>query len=176
MNLVAETANSITVNGQAADPTLAAAVVAMAGTLVLLSVAVWVLLIIAYWKMFTKAGEKGWKSIIPIYNIYVAFNLCWKDGTKNFLIYLLTGIVASIASSSMTVNGSTVDLSSNPVAGTIAGIAAIVCLVWYVRFLIRQAKAYNKGTGCAVLALFFPNIMTLYYGFASTATYEGPQD
>ena len=23
--------------------------------------------VIAYWKIFTKAGEEGWKSIIPIY-------------------------------------------------------------------------------------------------------------
>lgn len=28
-----------------------------------------ILLIVAQWKIFTKAGEKGWKSIIPIYNM-----------------------------------------------------------------------------------------------------------
>jgi hypothetical protein len=126
--------------------------------------------------MFTKAGEAGWKSIIPIYNIYVAFKLCWKDGTKNFLIYILSAVVACICSSQLTYNGSTADMSSNPVAGAIAGIAGIVCLVWFVRFCLKQAKAYNKGTGCAVLSIFFPNIMTLYYGFAGSATYQGPQD
>jgi Family of unknown function (DUF5684) len=29
------------------------------------------LLIVAMWKVFTKAGQPGWASIIPIYNIYV---------------------------------------------------------------------------------------------------------
>ena len=28
-------------------------------------------LIVAMWKVFTKAGQPGWASIIPIYNIYV---------------------------------------------------------------------------------------------------------
>jgi hypothetical protein len=27
------------------------------------------------WKIFEKAGEKGWKSIIPIYNIYIFFKI-----------------------------------------------------------------------------------------------------
>ena len=28
-------------------------------------------LIVAMWKVFTKAGQPGWASIIPIYNIYI---------------------------------------------------------------------------------------------------------
>jgi hypothetical protein len=30
-----------------------------------------VLLIVALWKIFTKAGQPGWASLIPIYNIYI---------------------------------------------------------------------------------------------------------
>jgi hypothetical protein len=30
-----------------------------------------VVLIVAMWKLFTKAGQPGWASIIPIYNIYI---------------------------------------------------------------------------------------------------------
>ena len=29
------------------------------------------LIIVAMWKVFTKAGQPGWASIIPIYNLYV---------------------------------------------------------------------------------------------------------
>jgi hypothetical protein len=28
-------------------------------------------LIVAMWKVFTKAGQPGWASIIPIYNLYI---------------------------------------------------------------------------------------------------------
>ena len=31
---------------------------------------------IADWKIFAKAGEPGWKSLIPIYNIIVEFKIC----------------------------------------------------------------------------------------------------
>ena len=30
-----------------------------------------ILMIAAWWKIFTKAGQPGWACIIPIYNLYV---------------------------------------------------------------------------------------------------------
>lgn len=39
-----------------------------------------VLYIVAYWKIFTKAGEAGWKSIIPIYNIVTALRIVGMSG------------------------------------------------------------------------------------------------
>ena len=39
----------------------------------LISIAIGVLTIIANWKIFTKAGQAGWKSLIPIYNIVILF-------------------------------------------------------------------------------------------------------
>ena len=47
-----------------------------------------VLTIIATWKIFTKAGEKGWKSIIPIYNAYIFFKITWGNGWF-FLLMLI---------------------------------------------------------------------------------------
>ena len=37
-----------------------------------------VLLVVARWKIFTKAGEAGWKSIVPIYSDYVQWKIAWK--------------------------------------------------------------------------------------------------
>lgn len=39
-----------------------------------------VLLIVAMWKLFTKAGEAGWKSIIPFLNTYTLFKIAWGNG------------------------------------------------------------------------------------------------
>lgn len=36
--------------------------------IMLISIAILILMIVANWKLFTKAGEEGWKSIIPFYN------------------------------------------------------------------------------------------------------------
>ena len=47
-----------------------------------------VLLIVAMWKIFTKAGEGGWKSIIPIYNIITLCKLADGSGWK-VLLFLI---------------------------------------------------------------------------------------
>lgn len=38
---------------------------------IVFSLALSILLIVALWKVFEKAGEKGWKSLIPLYNLYI---------------------------------------------------------------------------------------------------------
>jgi hypothetical protein len=43
--------------------------------LVLIYVAIIVLVIAGFWQVFTKAGEAGWKSIIPIWNIIVLLRI-----------------------------------------------------------------------------------------------------
>ena len=44
-----------------------------------------ILSLIAMWKIFTKAGEAGWKAIIPIYNSYILFKIIYGDGWKILL-------------------------------------------------------------------------------------------
>jgi len=39
-----------------------------------------VLLIVALWKIFTKAGQPGWASLIPIYNIYIWCKIVGRPG------------------------------------------------------------------------------------------------
>ncbi len=44
--------------------------------------------IVAMWKIFTKAGEEGWKSIIPFYNSYTLFRIAGRNGW-GFLLLLI---------------------------------------------------------------------------------------
>ena len=44
--------------------------------------------IVALWKVFTKANEAGWASIIPLYNTYVLFKITWGNGWY-FLLMLI---------------------------------------------------------------------------------------
>lgn len=46
---------------------------------------IYVLLIIAMWKIFTKAGKPGWASIVPIYNVIVMFQII---GLNPWLLFL----------------------------------------------------------------------------------------
>ena len=39
-----------------------------------------VLMIVALWKIFTKAGQPGWACLIPIYNIYILCKIVGRPG------------------------------------------------------------------------------------------------
>lgn len=43
-------------------------------------IAIIVLMIVALWMVFTKAGKPGWAAIIPFYNIWVAWEVAGKPG------------------------------------------------------------------------------------------------
>ena len=45
--------------------------------------------IVAMWKVYSKAGEAGWKSLIPIYNIIVYFKIIIFYPTTFILIILI---------------------------------------------------------------------------------------
>ena len=52
------------------------------------SIVINIISIVALWRIFTKVGEKGWKAIIPFYNLYVLFELTWGSGIK-FLFLII---------------------------------------------------------------------------------------
>lgn len=63
---------------------------------------IYVLLIIAMWKIFTKAGKPGWASIVPIYNVVVMFQIIGLNPWL-LLLYLIpvVNFVAAIVFSIM---------------------------------------------------------------------------
>ncbi len=46
----------------------------------LIGLVIGVFLIVAMWKVFTKAGQPGWAAIIPFYNIYVQLKIVGRPG------------------------------------------------------------------------------------------------
>ncbi len=47
--------------------------------------------IVAFWQIFEKAGKPGWKSIIPVYNLLVLFDILGKPRYW-FLFLLIPGL------------------------------------------------------------------------------------
>ena len=59
------------------------------------------LLIVAMWKVFTKAGQPGWASIIPIYNLYIWCKIVGRPGWWILLmlipfVNIIVGIILCI--------------------------------------------------------------------------------
>ena len=63
----------------------------------LISLAIVVILIVANWKMFTKANQPGWACLIPIYNIYVVTQIVGRPAWWIVLLLIpLVNIVVAI--------------------------------------------------------------------------------
>ena len=47
-----------------------------------------IIMIIGLWKIFTKAGEEGWKAIIPLYNAYTLVKIIDGNGLKFLILFI----------------------------------------------------------------------------------------
>ena len=61
-----------------------------------------ILMIVATWKVFVKAGRPGWAVLIPFYNTYVFLKIAGKPGWWLILFFvpllnLIVGIIATVA-------------------------------------------------------------------------------
>lgn len=49
---------------------------------------IWVIMVVAHWKIYEKAGKPGWAAIIPIYNIIVLLEIIGKPVWWIFLLII----------------------------------------------------------------------------------------
>lgn len=98
-----------------------------------------ILTIIANWRIFTKAGEEGWKSIIPIYNVVVLFKIAGLSP------WCLLGYLAVII----------------PVIGPFIALGITIYL------MVNLAKAFGKDGGFAVGLILLNTIFIMILAFGS---------
>lgn len=70
------------------DPAVAGALAMFTGVYMLVSMVVLVLAIVACWKIYTKAGEPGWASLVPFYSNYVLFKIVFGKGWLFLLLFI----------------------------------------------------------------------------------------
>ncbi len=79
---------------------VATAATASLGVIYIISMVVSVLLIVAMWKVFTKAGEPGWAAIIPFYNYYILSKIAMDKAIIGLLllvfVYPIGWIIVSV--------------------------------------------------------------------------------
>ncbi len=68
------------------DSTAYAAILSILATYSIVILAICILLIVATWKIFVKAGKPGWAAIVPFYNTYCLFEISFGNGW----LFLLT--------------------------------------------------------------------------------------
>lgn len=126
------------------------------GVVVTITLVIAILQIVAMWKLFTKAGEKGWKSLIPIYNMFVYYKV---SGISPWFLVLAFGL--SILSE-----------IENEIVIAIALIGTMIIVIYQNHSL---AKSFGKGLGYTLGLLFFNTIFLLILGLGS-AQYVGKKE
>ena len=124
-----------------------ATLASLISTYSLIILAFYVLIIVAQWKIFTKAGQEGWKALIPIYNVVVLYKII---GLSPWLLLLYL-------------------LSIVPVVGWIISIALSIVST------VKLAKAFNQSTAFIFGLLFLSPIFQMILGFGK-AEYVGPEN
>ena len=87
------TTTTTTTTGTASAGMLGALIVVMLVTVL----AAWVIMAVAGWKIFEKAGVEGWKALIPFYNNYLFLEIGGYNGWLMLLIFVpYVGILVAI--------------------------------------------------------------------------------
>ena len=147
-------------------------IIATLGIFAFVIAAVWyVLQVIAYWKIFTKAGKPGWHSIIPLLHNWDEIDLSWNSTWA--WVWLALSVVCGIINS-INQNAENGDGSANGTLIAVAGILAIIVLVITIISTYKLAKAFGKGFGFFIGLLLLNPIFNLILGFGD-AQYQGRQ-
>lgn len=130
------------------EPSIMTTIFAVLGAFIAIiliaSLIITILRIIGMWKFFKKAGEKGWKSIIPIYNLVILFRI---SGLSPWIIFGYFTILVPF-------------------------IGLLVCLGIRIYQCNSLAKAFGKDVGYTIGLLFLPTIFYMILGFGK-AQYVG---
>ena len=124
--------------------TIGGTLAGMMMTFTLIGLAIAVVQIIAMWKIYTKAGQEGWKAIIPIYNFVILFKIA---GLSPWLILCYLAAVI-------------------PVIGGLVTLGMTIYLAY------NLAKAFGKGGGFTVGLVLLAPIFYMILGFGN-AQYIG---
>lgn len=129
-----------------------------------------IFMIATMWRIFTKAGVKGWKCLIPIYASYLQFDIAW-EGSKFWVIFL----------GSLALNLLSVLLVQAGQAGMI--IYSILAVVWMiyviviaVKVSIRMAHRFGKSTAFGVVGLLLFSVIGYAILAWGSADYKAARD
>ena len=116
-----------------------------------------VFIVICNWKILVKAGEEGWKAIIPFYNYFVFCNVSMTKPTYLVVFFVfLGGALLSF-------------VGCIPYIGFVfAGFAGLIMAVANGFLNFSLAKSFGKDVAICVLAIFFPPIVRAILAFSGS--------
>lgn len=121
-------------------------------------ISLYLLYVIAYIRIFTKANRSVFAAIIPIYNVFVLYSICWN--VKKLILAIVLVIISTICDCFIKVS----DLLYIPY---------IICLLGYILIdhiiiKFKLAKSYSKGFFFGLGLIVLEPIFILILGLSSS--------
>jgi len=123
-----------------------------------------ILITIAEWKILTKAGEKGWKSLIPFYSIFVSHHIVGMAHIwfiLEMIIWFIETVIAAFVEFPEWFELSFMVLT------------LVFTLVSEIIHINKMCKCFGKDTGFKIGMIFLPYIFSMIIAFGS-AKYTHP--
>jgi len=120
------------------------------------------------WFIFKKAGEKGWKALIPFYSDYINYKIAWD---KRIYVALMVGMVGGFLVGTICgwinpVFGSIVSVICNTV---VLGAQALAGMI----LQFKMARAFGRNDYFAVGLYFLGSVFSAILAFGASE-YKGP--
>ena len=126
------------------------------GIFCVVTIVIAVISIIANWKVYTKSGREGWKCLIPVYNVYVLYDMVWE--TKQFWIYFGLMIGSAVFTA----------LGSNLFVTLVILALNIAILVWSIRLLHHLSVCFGHGPAFTVGLLLLNTVFVMILAFGDS--------
>ncbi len=121
--------------------------------------------VIGLWGIFKKAGEAGWKSLVPVYNLLVLLKIV---GKPSWWIFLVT--INYLFMLVWYMGGGSFYSGEYKLLSFISSATCLTFLIWTFNML---SKSFGKDEGYTVGFVFIPFIMLPILGY-NKSRYLGP--
>lgn len=134
---------------------------AILGALAMFFLISYLLEVAACWRIFEKAGQRGWKSLIPVYSSYIRYRLAWRP-----LWFWISG--------ALLVGAFVLDAvpAEESVKSTLSFVIGAVGTLIYLTSNFRLGRAFGRGILFSLALALFPPLFTLILGFGGSQ-YQG---
>ena len=129
-----------------------------------------VLMLFAMWRIFTKAGEKGWKCLIPIYNVYILWRIGWN--TEKFWTVFAGSLIVFVLAGILSAFGETGRIL---IALLVIGWSAYTIYCTF-KMAIIMAHRFGKSTAFGVLGLVIFSLIGFPILAFGSADYDQARD
>lgn len=119
--------------------------------------------LVCRWRIFTKAGEKGWKSLIPFYSTYTEFAITW-SGLQGILMMLAMVIGNYLVAS----------YESATLMNTVGSLLSIYSSVLSLMQVHKLSRSFGHKFGFTLGLIFLNPIFMLILAFGKKSQYVGP--